>query len=89
MGFSDWSHVTGDFATLIGSHIQLKLKDPWLHEAKTKCEAQTAPTATPSFSQTKEKVDQQNTHDGTRTHNLILRRDTPCPLGHAGLAKQL
>eukprot|EP00960_Hanusia_phi_P055519 762994-Hanusia_phi.AAC.6 len=25
-----------------------------------------------------------NTHDGTRTHNLTLRRGAPCPLGHAG-----
>ena len=24
------------------------------------------------------------THDGTRTHNLALRRGTPYPLGHAG-----
>ncbi len=24
------------------------------------------------------------THDGTRTHNLTLRRGTPYPLGHAG-----
>ena len=25
-----------------------------------------------------------HTHDGTRTHNLTLRRGTPYPLGHAG-----
>ena len=25
-----------------------------------------------------------HTHDGTRTHNLALRRGTPYPLGHAG-----
>ena len=26
----------------------------------------------------------ENTHGGTRTHNLLLRRQTPYPLGHAG-----
>ena len=26
-----------------------------------------------------------DTHDGTRTHNLALRRGTPYPLGHAGI----
>ena len=28
------------------------------------------------------------THDGTRTHNLTLRRGTPYPLGHAGCVVQ-
>ena len=34
----------------------------------------------PSWAKSKEK----NTHGGTRTRNLLLRRQTPYPLGHAG-----
>ena len=31
-----------------------------------------------------EKNTRVSTHDGTRTHNLALRRGTPYPFGHAG-----
>ena len=30
------------------------------------------------------KIKNRVTHDGTRTHNLALRRGTPYPFGHAG-----
>ena len=31
----------------------------------------------------------KNDHDGTRTHNLLIRSQTPYPLGHAATWKYL
>ena len=36
------------------------------------------------YTQRKTKNTIAVTHDGTRTHNLALRRGTPYPFGHAG-----
>ena len=36
------------------------------------------------YTQREAKNTRAVTHDGTRTHNLALRRGTPYPFGHAG-----